>query len=80
MLFSKVRNYLVNKSYNINLYKNGIYIYDYLLIDCISENLLIIKFTEFTLKIIGHNFSVNKMLDNEVVFNGEIKRIEFEYS
>lgn len=79
MLFSKTRNYLINKSYNINLYQDGIYISNYSTIDCISENLLIIKFIDFTITIKGHNFSVNKMLDNEILFNGQIEKVNFEY-
>ncbi len=79
MLFSKTRNYLMNASYNINLFQNGIYISNYSAIDCISENMLIIKFNEFILKINGQNFTINKMLNNEVLFNGQIEKVSFEY-
>ena len=69
----------MNNSYNINLYANGIYIQNYSLIDCISDNLLIIRFSKFILTIKGQHFSVSKMLDNEALFNGQIEKVNFEY-
>ena len=79
MLFRNVKNYLVNKSFNINIFDNGIYLTDYVLVDCISDTLLVVRFDSFILKIYGKDFSVSRMLDDEVLFNGKIEKVNFEY-
>ena len=79
MFFSRSKNYLMPDSYNINFFHEKIYITNYKEIDCISEKLLIIKFASFNLKIIGNFFTIIKLLDTEILFKGQVEKVEFEY-
>lgn len=76
MLLNNIRNYLNNKSYNINLSKNQLYINNYNKIDNINDKSISIIFEDFILKAEGLNIKVNKMIDNEILFNGQIESIK----
>ena len=76
MLIPKIKNYFKDKDYSLNICENKIYINNYKKIDYISDNLLIIIFDNFILHIKGHNFTVDKMIDKEALFNGSFQNIE----
>ena len=76
MLKQNISTFLKNNSYNKNISKNNIYINNYTNIDNISENNIIIIIENMKLVIKGTNFKVIKMLNKEVLFNGQIKNIE----
>ena len=75
MLLQKISNYLRNNSYNINISENYLYINNYQKIDNISETDISIVVNKTILNIKGNNFKVLKMLDNEILFNGDIENI-----
>lgn len=79
MLIDNIKNYLCDNDYNINIFKNSLYVNNYQNIVYISDNLLIIKFANFSLKVKGTNFSVQKMVSGEILFNGQVEDIKFEY-
>lgn len=79
MVLSNIKKYLKDKNYAIDIFENGIYIYNFKTINYISETLLIIIFSNFTVKIKGNNFCVRKMLEKEALFNGFIESVIFEY-
>ena len=75
-MLSNIRNYLNNKSYNINISNNQLYINNYNKIDNINDKNISIIFEDFNLKIDGINIKVIKMLDKEILFNGQIESIK----
>lgn len=79
MILSNIKNYLRDKNYAIDIFENGIYIYNFASIDHISEQLLIIYFENFSIRVKGNHFCVKKMLEKEVLFNGTIESISFIY-
>lgn len=79
MLNERIRNYLRDNSYNINLSLNKIYINNYIELKAISDNLISIRFDDFLLNINGREFKVAKMVDNEILFNGHIESMEYLY-
>ncbi len=79
MLIGNIKNFLCENDYNINIYKNSLYINNYQNLEHISDNLLIIKFNDFNLKVNGSEFTVQKMVCGEILFNGKIESLKFEY-
>lgn len=79
MLKHSIINYLQNKSYNINISKNTIYINNYIYIDTINEQKIIIILEDIKIIITGANFKAMKLLNKEVLFKGEIESINFKY-
>ena len=76
MILNNIRNYLNNKSYNINISKNQLYINNYNKIDNINDKNISIIFEDFKLNIEGLNIKVIKMIDKEILFNGLIESIK----
>jgi hypothetical protein len=76
MILNNIRNYLNNKTYNINISKNQLYINNYHKIDNINDKNISIIFEDFILKVEGINIKVNKMIDKEILFNGQIESIK----
>ena len=76
MILNNIRTYLNNKSYNINISKNQLYINNYNKIDNITDKNISLIFEEFILKIDGLNIKVIKMIDKEILFNGLIESIK----
>jgi len=76
MILNNIRNYLNNKSYNINISKNQLYINNYNKIDNINDKNISIIFEDFKLYIEGLNIKVIKMIDKEILFNGLIESIK----
>lgn len=79
MELSNIKQFLRNKKYGIDIYDNNIYINNYQKIDYISENLIILIFANFKLKIKGHQITVIKMVNQELIFNIKIESLEFLY-
>lgn len=80
MLIPNIKNYLKKDLYNINLTPNNIYINNYIKVNSITETLISIEFKEFTLNINGLDFKIAKILDNEILFNGQIESMEYIYN
>lgn len=76
MLINNITNYLSNKSYNINISKNQLYINNYIKLDNLNDKNISILFEDFKLNIEGLNIKVIKMLDKEILFNGQIESIK----
>lgn len=76
MILNNIRTYLNNKSYNINLSNNQLYINNYNKIDNITDKNISIIFGDFKLNIDGLNIKVIKMIDKEILFNGLIESIK----
>lgn len=76
MLLQNITNYLRNNTYNINISENYIYINNYQKIDNISETDITIIVNQYILNIKGNNLKVLKLLDNEILFNGNIENIK----
>ena len=79
MLLNNIRNYLNPKSYNINSSKNELYINNYQKLNIIKDNYISIIFNDFILNIKGQSFKINKMIHNEILFNGQIESMEYIY-
>ncbi len=79
MELSNIKQFLRTKKYGIDIYDKNIYINNYQKIDYISENLIILIFSDFKLKIKGQKITVIKMVNQELIFNIKIESLEFIY-
>jgi sporulation protein YqfC len=76
MNLQNIIKYINPKSYNISIAENIIYINNYEKIDTITNNNIIIIIQNKKLKILGKDFKVKKMVNKEILFNGQIDNIE----
>ena len=79
-MLNRLKDYINDDSFKINIYKNKINIVNYLDIITLEDNRISLKYQEGMIIIKGNNLSVNKLLDNEILITGEIKSVELEWS
>ena len=72
-----IKDYIEDSSFKINIKNNRIYIDNYISIDTLNEDLIILTFNNFILKIEGNNFIIKKLVDQELLFSGYITNIKF---
>lgn len=78
-MLNRLKDYINDNSFKINIYKNKINVVNYLDIITLEEDRISLKYQEGMIIIKGNNLSVNKLLDNEILITGEIKSVELEW-
>ena len=73
-----IRNYIKQDDYKITLKNNIIDIENYTNIKNISEKEIVIMINNIKLSILGKNLAIKKMLNNEILFEGNYNNIIFE--
>lgn len=79
-MLNRLKDYINDDSFKINIYKNKINVVNYLDIITLEESRISLKYQQGMIIIKGNNLSVNKLLDNEILITGEIKSVELEWS
>lgn len=74
-----INNALKSNDYYICLYSNKIYIYNYLEIIEFNNDKIIIKLSNFNIKIIGIKLILKKMEHHELLIEGIISGVMYEW-
>lgn len=74
-----IKNFLYCKENFINLFENNIHVFNFINLINISEISAQFEFCNFKVSISGEGFVVKKMLKNEILIQGKIKKMEYEY-
>lgn len=77
-MFDRLRNYINDDSWKINISKNQVDIVNYLDIILLEEEKILVKYREGIISVTGDRLSVNKMMDSEILITGNIKCVEFK--
>lgn len=72
-------NFLYDKDYYITVYEDNIFVFNYLELLDISDNLVVLKLKLFELRILGNNLLVKRLTKEEILICGKIESIEFNY-
>ena len=75
-----ISNALSNNDYYICLYNNHLYIYNYKEILSFNNDLITIKLTDKVIKIKGSNMLIKKMHVHELLIEGLISGVSYEWS
>ncbi|MFA5410148.1 MAG: YabP/YqfC family sporulation protein [Bacilli bacterium] len=75
-IIDKLTNYIYDPKMSIHIYENHVNITNYVEISNFSSNKLTIKYDKGIITITGRDLVVSKLLNNELLINGEIKQIE----
>ena len=68
-------DFLYDKKYYIIMYEENIYIFNYIDIEFVSKNKIIIKMEKFNILIKGIDLEIIKLFDKEMVIKGCINDI-----
>lgn len=75
-MINKVRSYLLEEEFTVNIFKNKVNVINYTNIDHFDINKVVIRHDDGILKITGRNLAVSKLLIDEVLITGDIQNIE----
>ena len=75
---NKIKEYINDSSFKLKIIDNTIYIDNYININTLNDNLINLSFNTFNLVIEGNNFIIKKLVDQEILFTGEITNINFQ--
>ena len=75
-MIETLKSYLSKENYYIIITKNNIYLYNYEELASLNNNEILIKLNKTYYKIIGNNFSLNKIDKKELIINGYIESIK----
>ncbi len=78
-MIENVRNYIKDNEFRFTIYPNRLYIINYTKIISLKDDQLIIKDHHKKYLFKGHNFTLNKLLDEEVLILGEVLSLEVLY-
>jgi len=75
-IINKFRNYLLEEEFEIHILKNKVNIVNYQTIDHFDNNTVMIRYQDGILIIKGEHLVVSKLMQEEVLVEGNIKSIE----
>ena len=76
-MLKSINKYIKNNEFSINILKDFIDINNFIDIIVLESNKIILQIPWGYLRIFGNNLTIKKLLDKEMVINGEIKNVEF---
>lgn len=76
-MFKRLSGYINNKEFKINIYNNLINIDNYDEIVTLTDNLIVIRYDKNYVYIKGNKLSIRRLLDNELLIDGNIGAINF---
>jgi len=77
-MLNKLRNYINDNDFKINILKETINIVNYIDIILLEENRISIKYSDGIIVVKGEDLSVSKLLENEMIITGKFTNIEFK--
>ena len=76
-IINNIREYMVNNEFVINIYEDKINIINYSNIGAIEESKIIVNGNNKMILINGEHLVLKKLLNDEILIAGNIKKIEF---
>lgn len=77
-VLNNIRNFLYSKDYFINFFDDCIHVFNFTKLLNISNDSVSFDFVDFKVLVKGSDFVVKRMLKNEILIKGKIKKVEYE--
>lgn len=77
-MFNKIKEYINDNEFRVTIFKDRIYIVNYLQIIGLEEERISLLIPDGRLIIKGLNLHLNKLLDNELLISGKVLLVEVE--
>lgn len=77
-MFNKIKEYINDNEFRVTIFKDRIYIVNYLQILGLEEERISLLIPDGRLIIKGLNLHLNKLLDNELLISGKVLLVEVE--
>lgn len=76
---NNITNFLYDKNYFISVYENSLYLFNYYDLVTLAKKEIIVRFTDFQIKIEGEDLYIAKLLPKEMLIKGKFKNIGWVY-
>lgn len=76
-LVNKVRNFLVDQDYYIDIYNNFVHVFRYVDILKLQDEEIILQMDSFQLVLKGANFRVSRLEKQEILISGILENLKF---
>ena len=76
LLFSGLRNYILENEFKMTVLNGRVDILNYTDIDHFDDNVIMVRHKNGSVTIRGHYMIITKLLDDELLINGKIEKIE----
>ena len=75
-MLNQIGSFIQDKTFYFTVYEDKVHIINFIRIISLEENYISISSYHQKIKIIGNNFSLRKLIDNEILIQGNISKIE----
>lgn len=76
-LINRVRNFLVDQNYYIDIYENKVHIFHYVDIIKLQDEEIVLQMDGFQIVLTGANFRVGRLENREILISGIIENLKF---
>lgn len=77
-LYKTMKNFLMDFDYYIDIYEEKIHIFNYIDIDKLTEEEIVLSMPNFTLSLNGTSFVVKRLEKREILIEGKIEEVRFK--
>lgn len=77
-MLTRIRNYILDEEFKINVFQNKINIKNYKDINHFDDKRIEVLFEKGNVEISGNELVIEKLLDDEILISGLINKIEFK--
>ena len=76
-MLKSINKYIKNNEFSINIIENDIDVNNFIDITILEQNKIVLQIPNGYLRIFGSYLTIKRLLDNEILINGEISSMEF---
>lgn len=77
-LTNRVREFLIDQNYYIDIYENHIHVFHYIDVIKLEEEEIILQMEQFQLHMKGYEFRVKQLEKQEILISGVIESLVFQ--
>lgn len=74
-LYKTLKNFLLDQEYYIDFWQKNIHVYGFSKIEVLQEERILLTIKDFELEILGTDFRVLKLTNNEILIQGNLKEM-----
>lgn len=75
-LLKKIKNFILENEFKLTYLNDKVDIINYIEIDHFDDNMIIVRYDKGTVTIKGYKMIISKLMDDELLINGKIEKID----
>ena len=79
-MLDKINNYLLDSEYKLTVFEDKIHLINYKKLLVLEDEKIVLSTNKTIVTITGEKLSLKKLLQNEVLLSGVIRKIEVNYA